>query len=105
MLLRLYGISVSMQPHYMLRKALVHMTKWKRILLAVSCTRPVTIGKQAENSTRDRMFYEQQKDAKNVPQVYIRSEQKSSHTCFNKSAVTNYIIMANHVIDWEGASS
>ena len=40
---------------------------------------------------------EDQKDAKNVPQVYIRSEQKSSETCFNKSAVTDHITKANNV--------
>ena len=30
-------------------------------------------------------------------------EEKSSKTCFNKSAVTDHIAKANHVMDWEGA--
>ena len=45
---------------------------------------------------------EYQKDAKSVPQVYNRSERKSSEvcTCINKSAMTDYIAKANHAIDW-----
>ena len=39
-----------------------------------------------------------QRGAKNVPQVYIRSEQKSSETCFNKSTVTDHTGKDNHVI-------
>ena len=43
----------------------------------------------------DRKFItrlnEHQKDARNVPQVYTRSERKSSETCFNKSAATDNI--------------
>ena len=31
------------------------------------------------------------------------SEPKSSEPCFNKSAVTDHIAKANHVVDWEGA--
>ena len=51
---------------------------------------------------------EHQKDAKNVPQVYTRSERKSSETCFNKNAVTymyhTCIMKANHFMGggWVG---
>ena len=40
-----------------------------------------------------------------MPKMHHRytPEQKSSETCFNKSAVTDQIAKANHVIDWEGA--
>ena len=41
---------------------------------------------------------------KNVPQVYTRSERKSSETCFDKSAVTDHIVKANQVTDLEGAN-
>ena len=34
---------------------------------------------------------EHQKDAKNIPQIYTRSEQTSSETRFNKSALTDHI--------------
>ena len=52
--------------------------------------------KQAEINNR---LSEHQKGAKNVPQVYTRSER----TCCNKSAVTD-ITEADHVICWEGAN-
>ena len=35
--------------------------------------------------------------------LWARSEQKSSGTSFNKSAVTDHMAKANHVINWEGA--
>ena len=45
------------------------------------------------------------KMSRNEPQVYTRSERKSSETCFKhvKSLLTYYITEANQAIDWEGA--
>ena len=40
-----------------------------------------------------------------MPKMYHRctpDQSRSSKSCFNKSAVTNHIAKANHVIDWEG---
>ena len=35
---------------------------------------------------------------------YTRSQRKESLTELNKSAITDHVARANHIIDWEGAS-
>ena len=54
--------------------------------------------KQAENSTRGSGH---QKDEKKKKKYNRYTSGQSG--CFNKSAVTDHIAKANHVIDWEGA--
>ena len=56
------------------------------------------MGKQLNTRLR-----EHQTDARNVPQVYTRSERKSSETYSNQRAVTDNIAEADNAAHCEGA--
>ena len=77
------------------------LTKWKRNNLYYRVRSPVPqLWNEMHRWNGQNIQHEtewHQKCAKTVLEL------KSSETCFNKSAVTDHIANANHVIDWERA--
>ena len=106
-----YDINTAMKPHNTLRRLLVHPKDKRDTLKTSNCIYeiPCKNCKQTYVGETSRLFgvrlSEHQAETKKVDtKKYTRSERKVSEQEQTKSAISDHVARANHVIDWDEAT-
>ena len=100
-----------MKPHMTLRKLLVHpkdkydLKEQSGVVYRIPCNgcQQAYIGETARNY--GYRLEEHRKDVEAKAEMkYTRSQRKTSEKEFNKSAITDHAVQANHVISWDNTT-